>query len=570
MDSSLDGLEPYRYNETDDDLALWGRNFTSRIGEGDHEQAYLDALNLIFELRRGGSLIEIGAGFGRIVAMAAPKMATVLGLEPDFERFRYCHETHHDPPGCTILQRMSHDYIRENPGAAFDVVVVSMVLQHLATDVCESLIADAHELVTADGIVVIATTHGPDSTKGFSTSGAGPGEAPLSREAFDEYAKAVGRQNRGIPVRRFSRRELVDLVSERFDILHWEQFSYIRPEKLEFFSERFGVPAADLVDVADSQYLVLRRKQAVAVDSIDGVAESAQVPVNADAEADVEVEIPQDPPRVGYVDKGTQILLGMKYRELARTGELPHFHDVEFSNYSQTGEDGILNFVFSLVGTTNRTVVEMCAGIGKESNSANLLINHGWNGALFDGDPENVAKARGFFGYHPKTWYRPPKVVHAWITAENVNELILETGISGEIDFFSLDMDGMDYWVWKALDVISPRVVMLEIHAPWMCDASVTIPYRPDFTMEWVRLPDGSVIQYAGASLPAFMKLAARKGYRLVGGNRLGFNVVFLRDDVGADVLPEIDPRGIFLDPVMNDAYRLIRPGVERLEWEEV
>lgn len=572
-------VQDYRYNETDDGLALWGRNFTSRIGDGDgdHEQAYLDTLDLVFELKRGGSLIEIGSGFGRIVGMAVPKMSFVVGLEPDYDRYRYCHDSYHDPPRCQILRSMSGDYIRVHPDARFDVVVISMVLQHVATDVCRQLLADAHTLVKSDGVVVIATTHGPASAIRYTTSGAGPDDAPLSREAFDAYAKAIADQDRGIPVRRFTRDELIDLVSSDFEVLHWEQFSYIRPDKLGYFAARLGVSAGELTDVGDSQFLILRAREVAhpVTDSaeISTTADSAQPEPVSEGTAPVEemdIEPVEDPLRIGYVDKGTQTLLGIKFRELVSRGEIPDFRDVEFSNYSQTGEDGILNFIFSVLGTTNRTLVEMCAGNGVECNSANLLINHGWNGVLFDGDPENIAKARGFFRYHRNTWFLPPRVVHAWITAENVNDLLRENGISGEIDFFSLDMDGVDYWVWKALTEISPRVVMLEIHAPWKCDVSVTVPYRPDFKTEWVQLPQGPLIQYAGASLPAFMKLAAEKGYRLVGGNRMGFNVIFVRNNVGADLLPAVEPESIFRDPVMNAAYALVRPGIEDLEWESV
>src|SRR5262245_66527781 len=74
-----------------------------------------------------------------------------------------------------------------------------------------------------------------------------------------------------------------------------------------------------------------------------------------------------------------QLLLRLRYRELAATGRpLPPFEDVEFSVYSQTGEDGILWYIFSLVGTTNKTLVEIGAGDGIENNSANLLVHHGW------------------------------------------------------------------------------------------------------------------------------------------------------------------------------------------------
>jgi hypothetical protein len=35
-------------------------------------------------------------------------------------------------------------------------------------------------------------------------------------------------------------------------------------------------------------------------------------------------------------------------------------------------------------------------------------------------------------------------------------------------------------------------------------------------------------------------KLSERKGYRLIGAHRHGFNVVFLRNDIGLDIFPAV------------------------------
>src|SRR5207253_7554208 len=82
------------------------------------------------------------------------------------------------------------------------------------------------------------------------------------------------------------------------------------------------------------------------------------------------------------VDRGTQILLRIKYRELTAQGRLLPFDDVEFRNYSQNGEDGILWYLFSVIGESNKVWVEICAADGIQCNCANLIINHGWTALL--------------------------------------------------------------------------------------------------------------------------------------------------------------------------------------------
>jgi len=276
--------------------------------------------------------------------------------------------------------------------------------------------------------------------------------------------------------------------------------------------------------------------------------------------------IDQLPLEVKRVDRGSQLLLGLKYRELAEKGIVLAFGDVEFRNYSQNGEDGILWYVFSLVGTVNKTCVEICAGNGRECNTANLIINHGWTGLLFDGDLDNVETGRRFYRKHPDTFTYPPKFVHGWVTAENVNELVAANGISGEIDLLSLDIDGVDYWIWKAIEAVHPRVVIAEIQAIWGSEVSVTVPYAPDFRAEFIQ---GFGV-YSGASLPAFVKMGRLKGYRLVGVQRYGFNAVFVRNDIGQQWLPEIPAEACFSHPFAKWAFAELRPLVAGRHWETV
>ena len=235
------------------------------------------------------------------------------------------------------------------------------------------------------------------------------------------------------------------------------------------------------------------------------------------------------------VDKGTQILLSLKYREMARNfSPLPRLQDVEFHHYSQNGEDGVLLFLFAILGTTNRRCVELCAGDGIECNTANLIVNHGWKALMFDGSQENIQKGQAFYANRPGSLrYHPPTMVQSWITIDNINSLIAERGFDGEIDLFSLDIDGNDYWIWKAIDVIRPRVVVLEFNSFYGIRRAVSIPHQPDFVFDWST-------PCCGASLPAFVKLGKQKGYRLVGTESNDVNAFFVRDGIGEELLPEI------------------------------
>ncbi|PWK57354.1 hypothetical protein C8K44_1531 [Aminobacter sp. AP02] len=155
-----------------------------------------------------------------------------------------------------------------------------------------------------------------------------------------------------------------------------------------------------------------------------------------------------------------------------------------------------------------------------------------------------------------------------WISAENINDLVISNGFSGPIDLLSLDLDGNDYWIWQALNCIQPRVVVVEFNTSCGPEKSVSMSYKVDYRL------DLSVQPYrCGASLAAFAKLARAKGYRLVGVQSLGFNAFFVRDELGEELLPERSTQDCFQS---NDRMRgwtpaqleMIISGNEK--WEEV
>lgn len=251
------------------------------------------------------------------------------------------------------------------------------------------------------------------------------------------------------------------------------------------------------------------------------------------------------------------------YRLLARTSPdaLPSFDEVGFRKYSQHEEDGILLYIFSLVKPINKKVVEICAGRGTECNATNLIVNHGWWGHLFDGSARNVRSGRKFFSKYKDTFAYPPVFRQAWMTAENVNQEIELSGVSGPVDLLSLDIDGMDYWVWKAIESIDPQVVVCEIHNPIPADRALTVPYDPEFVYE-------SPL-YRSASLAAMAKLGKEKGYRLVGTHRHGFNAFFIKKGVGENFFPEINYKECLQDP-HSEKERRHWDDIKDMGWQEV
>jgi hypothetical protein len=240
------------------------------------------------------------------------------------------------------------------------------------------------------------------------------------------------------------------------------------------------------------------------------------------------------------INQQLQKILVTRYTDCLAMGRRPYANIAEagFRCHSQFEEDGIILYVLAAIGMSTKKVVEICCGDGYECMATNLILSHGYEGFLFDGDDNNTAAATRFFKRKRDCLLTPPKIRQAWVTKENINTLLREVGATGEVDLFSLDMDGNDYYIWQAISEIQPRLCVLETHNLVPADISVTIPYDPNFNC-WSK--DGPEQYFRSASLLAMKKLSESKGYRLIGAHKHGFNVFFLRNDLGQDIFPAVD-----------------------------
>ena len=224
--------------------------------------------------------------------------------------------------------------------------------------------------------------------------------------------------------------------------------------------------------------------------------------------------------RAAYVDPSS-----LPYPERLTAGR--------FRLLSQNQEDGMLWSLFQQIGTTTKTFVELGSG-ATGGNAAMLAGEFGWTGLMVEGDHGKVEYAGRRF---PRA-----KAVCAWITPETVNDLLERNGFAGEVDLLSVDVDGVDYWVWQAITVCSARLVMLEYNSMFGPDRAVTVPYDPKFNRRDHRFC------YYGASLSAMTQLSATKGYRLVAVEPTGVNAFFLRNDVAPEI-PACDPAHVYRIP---------------------
>jgi len=175
--------------------------------------------------------------------------------------------------------------------------------------------------------------------------------------------------------------------------------------------------------------------------------------------------------------------------------------------FSQFGEDGIIDFIFSQIGTTNKFFVEFGVEDGSTCNTRYLLERKSWSGLMMD-----------------KRNNEHTQIKNEFITAENINELFAKYNVPKYFDLLSIDIDFNDYWVWKALTKYFPRVVVIEYNSSILPTESKVVQYDPNG--RW----DGT--NYFGASILALSNLGLSKGYTLVGCSQHGVNAFFVKKEL--------------------------------------
>ena len=223
-------------------------------------------------------------------------------------------------------------------------------------------------------------------------------------------------------------------------------------------------------------------------------------------------------------DRMTRIQEALGRIEMRQVANSSDASQAEFRVFSQWGEDGIIQHLVNRVHIERQIFVEFGVENYVESNTRFLLTNNKWSGLVIDGSAENI----NYIRHDPIYWASNLKADASFITKENINDLLVRNGISGDIGLLSVDIDGNDYWVWEAINCISPRIVVCEYSSQFGSVAEVTTPYDPAFVRDSAHFSK----VYYGASISALTSLAASKGYSLVVSNSAGNNIFFVRNDL--------------------------------------
>ena len=208
--------------------------------------------------------------------------------------------------------------------------------------------------------------------------------------------------------------------------------------------------------------------------------------------------------------------------KMLNKGSLTNIQESEFKVFSQWEDDGIIQYIINNIDIPNKTFIEFGVGDYTEANTKFLLINNKWSGLIMDCSEETMRRVRssGIYPGYDLT------AMQAFVNAKNINDLIA-TRFKGEIGLLHIDIDGNDYWVWEAITIVSPVIVIMEYNSAFGIHRPITVPYDKDFD----RTEKHHSNLYYGSSLLSLCYLAEKKGYFFIGANSCGGNSYFIRKD---------------------------------------
>jgi hypothetical protein len=133
------------------------------------------------------------------------------------------------------------------------------------------------------------------------------------------------------------------------------------------------------------------------------------------------------------------------------------------------------------------------------SNTRDLIVGGGYSAVLIEGSPSKAAELRA--NYHDRPQVIPMQAFVGFTAADGLDSLLRPTPIPRDFDFLSIDVDGNDWHIWRAIEHYRPKLVCIEFNP--------TIPTEVRF----VQPADPAVSQ--GASLLSLVELGREKGYEL-------------------------------------------------------
>ena len=194
--------------------------------------------------------------------------------------------------------------------------------------------------------------------------------------------------------------------------------------------------------------------------------------------------------------------------------------ELNFKIYSQSGEDGIIDYLLYSLKIKKPKFVEIGIGDYWESNTRFIFEKTSCKGLVID-TIENLEQK---VMKNVKFWKGDLTVLQKEIDSDNILEILHNRNFDKNIDLFSIDIDGVDYWVLEKLPNEFAKIIVAEYNAHFGDELMVSVPNIKGFQREKYHY---SHLCF-GTSIKALISLLNKKGYIFLGSNIFRTNAFFI------------------------------------------
>ena len=202
--------------------------------------------------------------------------------------------------------------------------------------------------------------------------------------------------------------------------------------------------------------------------------------------------------------------------------KIKDFSDVEFSVFSQFGEDGIISWLTHKIPNIEKIFLEIGTQDYWESNTRYLLKSKMWKGYIIEGSTKDVNKIKSQKIY----WQNDLKAINEFISEENINTIINKKVNHHHLGLLSIDIDGNDYWILKKIN-LNADIIVAEYNPIFGDIYKISVPYDKNF----IRNKKHFSNLFFGCSINALIDLMEKKNYVFLGTNSQGMNAFFINRD---------------------------------------
>ena len=195
-----------------------------------------------------------------------------------------------------------------------------------------------------------------------------------------------------------------------------------------------------------------------------------------------------------------------------------------FKVFSQDTEDGILQYLLKSLNIQNVKFVEIGTQDYSESNTRYIYETMRCEGLIIDPYPDLEKKINKIL----RVWKNKLKIHNDYVNSENINEILKENSFNYDLDLFSIDIDGIDYWVLEKINPKISKIFVIEYNPYFGSKLEISAPNFEKFD-RFKYHPSGICF---GASLKAIINLMKKKGYTFLGSNRLNCNSFFVINEL--------------------------------------